>query len=106
MSGIQLSSDLISEIRVALVKHDPEAENDMFFMQYLAAMTGYVLAHQTNSGLDKRGLLNDLHVFSGEVLDQMEIDLQKQDSQKQDLNQQPQQGAARQEEAFGIWKPE
>jgi len=91
MSGIQLSSDLVSDVRDVLIKHDPETENDMFYMQYLTAITGYVLAHQTNPGMDKRGLLNDLHVFSGQVLDQMESD----------LRQQPQQ-----EDAFGIWKPE
>jgi len=96
MSGIQLSSDLVSDIKTVIVQHDPQAENDMFFMQYLTAVTGYVLAHQANPGLDKRELLNDLHVFSGQVLDQMEMDIQQQDTR-----QQPQQ-----EDAFGIWKPE
>jgi hypothetical protein len=101
MSGIQLSSELISDIKVALAKHDPETESDMLFMQYLSAMTGYVLAHQPHPGLDKRDLLSKLHLFSEEVLDQMENDLQKQDS-----SQQPQQEAAPQKDAFGIWKPE
>jgi len=96
MSGIQLSSDLVSDIKTVIVKHDAQAENDMFFMQYLTAVTGYVLAHQSSPGLDKRELLNDLHVFSGQVLDQMEMDIQQQDTR-----QQPQQ-----EDAFGIWKPE
>jgi hypothetical protein len=100
MSGIQLSSDLVSDIKAVFLKHDPETENDMLFMQYLAAVTGYVLAHQTHPELDRRELLNDLHVFSGQVLDQMKIDLQGQDLQNQDLGQQP-----RQEDAFGIWKP-
>ena len=110
MSGIQLSSELISDIKGALAKHDPETESDMLFMQYLAAMTGYVLAHQRHPGLDKPDLLNNLHTFSEEVLDKMENDLQNQDLQKQDLqnqdlqkqdlSQQPQQ-----EDAFGIWKP-
>ena len=106
MSGIQLSSELISDIKGALVKHDPETESDMLFMQYLSAMTGYVLAHQPHPGLDKRDLLSKLHLFSEEVLDQMENDLQKQDLQNQDLSQQPQQEAAPQKDAFGIWKPE
>lgn len=96
MSGIQLSTDLVSDIKAVFVRHDPESENDMLFMQYLSAVTGYVLAHQTHPGLDKRGLLNDLNVFSGQVLSQMEEDLQQQSS-----NSQP-----HQEEAFGIWKPE
>jgi hypothetical protein len=96
MSGIQLSTEMVSDIRDVLIKHDPSTENDMFFMQYLAAIKGYVLAHQTQPGLDKRELLSDLHEFSGQVLDQMEQDLQEQDSRQQPA----------QEEAFGIWKPE
>lgn len=94
MSGIQLSSELVSDIKSVLVEHDVAAENDMFFMQYLTAITGYVLAHQANPGLDKRGLLNDLHAFSGEVLTQMETDLQGQEA------------ASQNQDAFGIWKPE
>ncbi len=85
--GIQLSSEMISDIKSAIVKHDASAQNDMFFMQYLTAVCGYVLAHQDQPGLDKRGLLNDLNHFMGQVLDQVESDLQPP------------------EEAFGIWKP-
>lgn len=88
--GIQLSSELVSDVKDVLVRHDAASENDMFFMQYLTAISGYVLAHQANPALDKKGFLNDLHVFAGQVLDQMEHDMQQQPSP---------------EEAFGIWKP-
>jgi len=50
--GIQLSSEMISEIKLVVSRHDPEADNDMVFMQYLTAISGYVLAHQEHAGLD------------------------------------------------------
>jgi hypothetical protein len=89
--GIQLSGELISGVKDILVKHDAAAENDLMTMQYLSAIIGYVLAHQTNPGIDKRGFLNDLATFMGQVLDQVEADMK------------PQQPSP---EAFGIWKPD
>lgn len=88
--GIQLSGELISAVKQVLVQHDAAAENDLMTMQYLSAIIGYVLAHQTNPGLDKRGFLDDMTTFMGQVLDQVEADMK------------PQQPA---QEAFGIWKP-
>jgi len=88
--GIQLSSELISAVKDALVGHDAAADDDLMTMQYLSAIIGYVLAHQTNPGLDKRGFLNDLSTFMGQALDQVEADMK------------PQQAS---QEAFGIWKP-
>ncbi len=88
--GIQLSSELISDVKDVLVKHDASAADELMTTQYLSAIIGFVLAHQTNPGLDKRGFLNDLSTFMGQVLDQVEADMK------------PQQAS---QEAFGIWKP-
>ena len=88
--GIQLSGELIAEVKEVLVKHDAQAENDLMTMQYLSAIIGYVLAHQTNPGMDKRGFLNDLATFMGQVVNQVEADLKPQQPSQQ---------------AFGIWKP-
>ena len=85
--GIQLSSELISDIKNAITKHDPAAENELYFMQYLSAVTGYVLAHQDQPGIDKKSLLGDLTHFMGQVVDQVESDMRPP------------------EDAFGIWKP-
>lgn len=85
--GIQLSSELISDIKNIVTKHDPAADNDLYFMQYLSAITGYVLAQQDQPGLDKQGLLGDLNHFTGQVLHQVEQDMKPA------------------EDAFGIWKP-
>ena len=88
--GIQLSGALISAVKNVLVQHDAAAEDDLMTMQYLCAVIGYVLAHQTNPGLDKRGFLNDMTTFMEQVLDQVEADIRPQQSSQ---------------EAFGIWKP-
>ena len=86
-SGIQLSSEMISDIKAAITKHDPAADNDLYFMQYLSAVTGYVLAHQEQPGMDKKALLRDLSHFVGQVFEQVEQDRKPA------------------EDAFGIWKP-
>lgn len=91
MSGIQLSPDLISDLKDIVVKHDAAAENDMLFMQYLTAVNGFVLAHLTQPGLDKPEFIADLSGFMAQVVKQVERDTQPQP---------PQEGA------FGIWKPE
>lgn len=85
--GIHLSSELINDIRAVVSRHDPQAENDLYLMQYLVAITGYVLADQDQPGLDKKGLIADLSHFMGQVHDQVESDRKPP------------------EDAFGIWKP-
>lgn len=85
--GIQLSSEMISEMKAVVTKNDPVADNDLYFMQYLSAITGYVLAHQDQPGLDKKGLIADLSQFMQQVVDQVEQDMKPA------------------EDAFGIWKP-
>lgn len=91
MSGIQLSSDLVSSLKAIVVEHDAEAENDMLFMQYLTAVSGFVMAHQTQPGFDKPEFIADLAGFMGQVVKQVEADNKPQ---------------APQEGSFGIWKPE
>ena len=90
MSGIQLSNELVTDLKAVAEKHDPAASDDLMFLQYLSAVSGFVLAHQTQPGMDKKGFLNDLAAFTDQVLDQVSKDMA------------PQQPA---EDAFGIWKP-
>lgn len=85
--GIQLSSEMISDIKSVITKYDPAADNDLYFMQYMTAVTGYVLAQQDQPGIDKNALLGDLTHFMGQVLQQVEQDMKPA------------------EDAFGIWKP-
>lgn len=91
MADIQLSSQLFSEIQAAVERQHPGADAGTV-MQYLAAMTGYMLGHQRQmSQQDKLQYMDDLCGFSRHVLDDL---LQ---------GQQRQQAAAGQ--AFGIWEP-
>ena len=85
--GIQLSSEMITDIKEAITKHDQAADNDLYFMQYLSAITGYVLAHQDQPGVDKKALLGDLSTFMSQVLEQVEADMKPA------------------EDSFGVWKP-
>jgi len=85
--GIQLSSEMISDIKAVVMKNDPAADNDLYFMQYLSAITGYVLANHEQAGLDKKNLLADLSQFMEQVVDQVEQDMKPA------------------EDAFGVWKP-
>jgi len=94
MSGIQLSSELVENVISILVEYDDTAQNDLILMQYMSAITAYVLAHQTDPAIDKRALLGDLTAFMNQVLAQVE----------QDLNVQPAQRAP-EEAASGVWKP-
>jgi hypothetical protein len=90
MSGIQLSAEMVSELKAVLIKHDPAASDDIMYMQYLTAVTGFVLAHQQNPSEEKQGLLEDLCTFMGQVVAQVERDMA------------PKKPAP---DAFGIWKP-
>lgn len=89
--GIQLSSDMVNALRETLVKHDPQAQDDMIFMQYMSAIAAFVLAHQTNPAINKQAVLDDIGQFMAHVVKQVEADMQ------------PRQPA---EEAFGIWTPD
>jgi hypothetical protein len=95
MSGIQLSSELVENVISVLVEHDETAQNDLILMQYMSAVTAYVLAHQTDPAIDKNALLGDLTTFMRQVLSQVE----------QDLNAKAPQHSSK-EGAFGIWKPD
>ena len=88
--GIQLSVQLVADLKDVLVRHDPAAESDLFVMQYLTAVTGFLLAHQDEQAMDKKSLLDDLCTFLGQVTEQVERDMAPQ---------------APAEGAFGVWKP-
>ncbi|HHJ36075.1 MAG TPA: hypothetical protein ENJ87_09955 [Gammaproteobacteria bacterium] len=85
--GIQLSSEMIAGVKAVVTKNDPAADNDLYFMQYLTAITGYVLAQQDQPGLDKKAMIGDFSHFMGQVVEQVEQDMKPA------------------EDAFGVWKP-
>lgn len=87
MSEIQLSRELAQAVQGAIAEHDAQARDELIAIQYLAALTGYMLGNTTLPSSQKRELLGQLHGFSEHVLQDME------------RSQAPKQ------EAFGIWRP-
>ena len=90
--GIQLSPELMTELRSALKKQDPRSEDDIMAMQYLVAAVGMMLSSVDDAELDKKAVLGELSGFMDHVFDYME-------SQKAPIAPPPAQ------EAFGVWKP-
>lgn len=91
--GIQLSPQLMADLRDALKKQDPRTDDDVMAMQYLVASAGMILSSVKKSDMDKSQVLDELSGFMKHVFDHME-------SQKTPVAPPP---AA--QEAFGVWKP-
>jgi len=89
--GIQLSPQLMEELRDALKKQDSRTTDDILAMQYLVAAAGMMLSELNNAGMDKQNALDDLSGFMKHVFDYMEA-------------QKPQ--IPPPQDAFGVWKPE
>ena len=87
MSGIQLSDELINDVKRTLQKYDASASDDMVAVQYMAASIGYFMSALPEGQFDKKQVMSQLADFTSQVFDQME-------SEKQPK-----------EEAFGVWKP-
>ena len=90
MSGIQLSSQLIDDMKAAIAKHDASANDNMTAVQYMAAAIGYVISEYPEGQFDKTDVMQQLADFTKYVYDQMEHDKMMKPSQ---------------EEAFGKWRP-
>lgn len=88
--GIQLSPQLMEELREALKKQDPRTSDDVMAMQYLVAAAGMMLSDVNNPQMNKADALNDLAGFMKHVFEYME-------------EQKPQMPP--QQDAFGVWKP-
>jgi hypothetical protein len=89
--GIQLSPQLMSDLRAAMHKQDRRTGDDVVAMQYLAAATGMMLSDYNGGQMNKQEVLQDLSGFMAHVFDYME-------------SQKPQQ-APPQQDVFGVWKP-
>ncbi len=86
MSGLQLSDQLVDAVQNAVSGIDERARDPFIAVQYLAALTGYMVAKQDMSDAQKRDILQQLTAFSEHVLEDV-------------CRQAPPQ------EAFGIWRP-
>lgn len=94
MSGIQLSQQLIDSLREAVSRQSPEAaEDDGVLMQYLAAVTGYLLAGQSIDSNSKQAFLDEVVAFLRHVYEDTDRRVQ---AQRQ----------AQSASAFGYWTPD
>lgn len=91
--GIQLSPELMADLRSALKKQDPRTEDDVMAMQYMVAAVGMTLSDISNPQLDKKNALTDLSGFMTHVFDYME-------SKKA-----PAAPPSAAQDALGVWKP-
>lgn len=89
--GIQLSPELMKDLRDALLKQDPRTSDDVMSMQYLVAAAGMILSDVNNPQMDKKDALADLSGFMNHVFEYME-------GQKPPV-------APPAQDAFGVWKP-
>lgn len=106
--GIQLSDEIISSVFQAIVAHDPAAEKDMMLgLQYLSAISGYLLAGYPGADSERDELLDQLSAFARHVCDEQ---VASQKSAPQAETQQAAAPAGRSVEtddpAMGIWTPE
>ncbi len=95
MSELQLSAQLVQQVRKVLQEHDEAAQDPGVASQYLCAVTGFLLGQQDMPSDQKAELHDQLAAFMLHVM--------------QDVDQQRQQPAAPAapppQQAFGIWKP-
>ena len=90
--GIQLSPQLMEDLRDALKKQDPRTTDDVMAMQYLVAAAGMMLSDINNPQMNKKDALDDLSGFMTHVFEYMEA-------------QKPQMAPPASGDAFGVWKP-
>ena len=90
--GIQLSPQLLQDLRDVMNRNDSRCTDDVLAMQYLVAAADLMLSEYNNPQLNKQGALNDLADFMHHVFDYME---------QQKARQAPPPAG----DAFGVWKP-
>jgi hypothetical protein len=91
MSELNLSQDLIKDVQAVFMANDADAEDSVTFAQYLAAITGYIVADIAAPEDKLRDLLSQLNDFSMHVFDE--------EVKKSAAPTAPGQ------DAFGIWRP-
>ncbi|WP_018863511.1 MULTISPECIES: hypothetical protein [Thioalkalivibrio] len=88
---LQLSGDLIQKIQDVLVETDPRAQQPIVAVQYLSAITGFLVAQMPESVNERKEYLKQLSQFTESVFVDME-------SRKQAA-------PPPQQEASGVWRP-
>jgi len=93
--GLELTIPMIEDTLNAVIRHDPQARDEGIAVQYLAAIAGFVLAHQDFDRKQREDFIEELK----RIMLQISEDVIRQRT-AQAAPPPPQQ------EAFGIWKPD
>lgn len=91
---LQLSGDLVLELQELLAGHDERCHDPLVAVQYLAAITGYMLAGQPVPDAQRQVFLDELAAFMRQVHDDV--------SSESAWSPEP---ADSHQDAFGIWHP-
>ncbi|EHQ51048.1 hypothetical protein ECTPHS_00065 [Ectothiorhodospira sp. PHS-1] len=92
---LQLSGELVQQLQEVLATHDPRCGDPLVAVQYMAAVTGYLLACQHVPDDRRREFLEQLQAFMGSVFEDVVAQ----------QRQVPPEPAHAPQEAFGIWRP-
>ncbi|WP_018949789.1 hypothetical protein [Thioalkalivibrio sp. ALMg11] len=87
---LQLSGELIQKVQDLLVEVDPKAQQPIVAVQYLSAITGFMVAQMPESVNERKEYLKQLSEFAESVF----VDVE---SRKQ--------AAPPPQEASGVWRP-
>lgn len=90
---LQLSGELVSQVQDMLAAHDERCQDPLVAVQYLAAVSGYVLGCQPIPAHQRDAFLDQLAQFMRQVHD----DVASQSA--------PPPAQAPAGEAFGVWQP-
>lgn len=91
--SLQLSGDLIQRLQDLLTEADPRAGEPIVAVQYLAAVTGFLVAQMSEPVAQRKEYLEQLAQFTHSVF--LDVESRKQAKRP---SQAPQ-------EASGVWKP-
>ncbi|MFO7953813.1 MULTISPECIES: hypothetical protein [unclassified Thioalkalivibrio] len=87
---LQLSGELIQKVQDVLTEVDPKAQQPIVAVQYLSAITGFMVAQMPESVNERKEYLKQLSEFTESVF----VDVE---SRKQ--------AAPPPQEASGVWRP-
>ncbi|WP_018952105.1 hypothetical protein [Thioalkalivibrio sp. AKL12] len=87
---LQLSGELIQKVQDLLTEVDPKAQQPIVAVQYLSAITGFMVAQMPESVNERKEYLKQLSEFTESVF----VDVE---SRKQ--------SAPPPQEASGVWRP-
>ena len=87
---LQLSGELIQKVQDLLTEVDPKAQQPIVAVQYLSAITGFMVAQMPESVNERKDYLKQLSQFTESVF----VDVE---SRKQ--------SAPPPQEASGVWRP-